>query len=68
MYKENFKHYVEYIREWEALYDPFDPATQFGRKLMVDVLSDAMNVEPKQIELLINNNNVDPDRFYEATC
>ena len=45
MTKENFKHYVEYIREWEALYDPFDPATQFGRKLMVDVLADAMNVD-----------------------
>ena len=67
MTKENFKHYVEYIREWEALYDPFDPATQFGRKLMIDVLADAMNVEPKQIELLINNDS-DPDRFYETTC
>lgn len=67
MTKENFKHYVEYIREWEALYDPFDPATQFGRKLMIDVLADAMNVEPKQIALLINNDG-DPDKFYEAIC
>ena len=67
MTKENFKRYVEYIREWEALYDPFVAATQFGRKLMIDILADAMNVEPKQIELLINN-DFDPGRFYEAIC
>lgn len=64
MTKENFKYYVKYIREWETLYDPFDPATKFGRKLMIDILADATGAESREIEMMIAD-GFDPGKFYD---
>lgn len=42
MKKDQFIKYANYIAEWRALNDPFDPCTAFGTDLMTQLLEESV--------------------------